>query len=59
MHTDSKGRDERTKFVFDDDELLPVLLCQDAVDQGGLAGSEEACDDGHRSLDGRHDLHSL
>ena len=39
MHTNSQERDERTELVFDDDELLPVLLCQDAVDQGGLAGS--------------------
>ena len=34
------------ELVLDDGDLQPVLLAQDAVEEGGLAGAEEAGQDG-------------
>ena len=49
------GRDDQivvdrhcAKFVFDHRDAMAVALCQDAVEQGGLAGAEKAGEDGHR-----------
>ena len=44
----------RTKLVFDDSQLLSMLLRQDAVHQSRLAGAQEACDDGNGHLGRNH-----
>ena len=38
-----------TKLVLDDRNPLTVVGCQDAVQQGGLAGAEKAREDSHRN----------
>ena len=38
-----------TKLVLDNRNPLPVVGCQNAVQQGGLAGAEKAREDGHRN----------
>ena len=38
-----------TELVLDDRNPLPVVGCQDAVQQGGLAGAEKAREDSHRN----------
>ena len=45
-----------TEFVLDDGQLFSMLLCQDAVDQGGLAGPKKASDDGDGNLCGSHSV---